>query len=570
MIMRWPARVLVLLALAGARAGGGEGPFKGPTRDLAGPEGRVMIKVPEKWKDLQLSGNIIIRANAPGTYGGHNLRVEREAGQSDREKQRKRYLDYDTTNAPGAEVQKVDEPWFGYRLDISAKNRVLLRAFVTDGGDGLIVTVTSRLQYYDEVWAGQIAAIVSSVWISGVGAPRKPEEQGALRRIFDKAARVSLVAPGAWKSVEPDRSDELLYVGLKGSKSGPRFRFKDWGGPTDASLTLLKISGQWKKAYRNLVLKRLGNDPPSMLVRNRVPGSVDYLIAFDNAERGYTLILTVKEDSFERFRTVADAVAKSVVFSSAPYVEPEPPALDIRREEGKFAILHGAAEQASSVGKVARALGAFERHWKRVGVGKSRKKPPIHIVVCPRNDFEETAHHFGTPPAAYDRKGRFVVVVPPPPEEDTLPMWRGMLYGAIADNLLHRDVMVPAPAWLRAGLSACMDAAGRTGRGPDEGHPAFLKKLKVKTVTNAHKDIETVLTMTDADLYLAESPDRRMLAWGYVHLMNFGKGTVPSTYRRWKRALEAAEEKAPDFDLKTYEKARLDLQKHVARQWGTD
>ena len=50
-------------------------------------------------------------------------------------------------------------------------------------------------------------------------------------------------------------------------------------------LTLLKIGAQWKKTYGNVIVKRLGNDPPRLMATNRVPGSVDYLIAFGNAGR---------------------------------------------------------------------------------------------------------------------------------------------------------------------------------------------------------------------------------------------------------------------------------------------
>ncbi|MHC4931705.1 MAG: hypothetical protein ACYTGV_05890, partial [Planctomycetota bacterium] len=462
-------RALGLLVIAALATAQGTSPFKGPTRDVSGPEGRIMIKVPEQWRDAELMGTTIISIVAPGGSGGHIVRVQREEGQLDRDKQRKRYLEFDSAKYPDAKVRQMTEPYFGYRVDSAKSNRILVRAFYADGGDGLVVTATSRLSFYDKLYAEQITAIVSSLWASSVGSPEQPETKGARRRLFSKRAEISLVAPGAWKPLPPEAEGELLFIALKGSKGGPRFLVKDWGGPSSAALTLLKVSGQWKKAYGNVSLKRLGDDPPCMLVRNRVPGSVDYLMAYENADRGYTLQLTVREGSFERLRDVADQVARTLCFTGAAYQAPEPASRDIRREHGKLAVLYASAEQASSLERVTKTLGAFERHWKKVGVGKSKGKPPLQILICARSDFAEAGHYFGTPPAAYDRMARTVVAVPPPGDDEELPMWRGLFYAALADNLLHRDLNVPAPAWLRSGLCACLDAAGRTGGAADEG-----------------------------------------------------------------------------------------------------
>ncbi|MHC4223274.1 MAG: hypothetical protein ACYSUN_04730, partial [Planctomycetota bacterium] len=177
-------RALGLLAIAALAVAQDAGPFKGATRDVSGPEGRIMIKVPEQWRDAELMGNMIIRIVAPGGSGGHNLRVEREEGQLDRDQQRKRYLEFDSANYPDAKVRQVAEPFFGYRVDSEKRNRVLVRAFYTDGGDGLVVTATSRLSFYDDIYAAQITAIVSSLWASGVGSPEQPEMKGEKRRLY--------------------------------------------------------------------------------------------------------------------------------------------------------------------------------------------------------------------------------------------------------------------------------------------------------------------------------------------------------------------------------------------------
>ena len=51
---------------------------------------------------------------------------------------------------------------------------------------------------------------------------------------------------------------------------------------------LLKIAGQWRKAYGSISLKRVGIDPPALMAKNRKEGWVDYLIAFAAGEGAAT------------------------------------------------------------------------------------------------------------------------------------------------------------------------------------------------------------------------------------------------------------------------------------------
>ena len=50
--------------------------------------------------------------------------------------------------------------------------------------------------------------------------------------------------------------------------------------------------------------------------------------------------------------------------------------------------------------------------------------------------------------------------------------------------------------------------------------------------------------------------------------MLFGKGTVPSTYKKWKKSMLKANRRVPKFVLKKYDKDAQDLKAHIAKQWG--
>ena len=191
-----------------------------------------------------------------------------------------------------------------------------------------------------------------------------------------------------------------------------------------------------------------------------------------------------------------------------------------------------------------------------------------HEVSVAESDFDKESHFWGDKPAAYDRQLHRVVVTPPPADMTLMSMWRGRIFYALAEAAIHRDLRVAAPPWLRVGLCTCMDAAGRTGEGASAGHPALIAALEAKTAPMGHKSLKTLLRLNDAAFILAESPDMQIQAWGYTHMMIFGKGSVPNIYRRWIRALEKAGKKVPKFDLKKYKRTKSDLKKHVAKLWG--
>jgi hypothetical protein len=558
-------RWLACAALAAVAVAQEETPKK-KTRELSGPAGRVVITVPANWNSHPPAGSIILRAIAPGAYGGHDLIIVREEFQSDVDKQRDRYMEYDGGKYGGSEFKKISQPFFGYRLNIPDQNKVVVRAFVTDGNDGLVLSVSSRLKFYDKYWAKQITEVLGSLKIGDAGPTMgHPEEAGPKVRVFDRTGQVSVLAPGVWRSLETEMEEELLFLGLKGTRKGPRIVIMDEKGPTNANLVLHKIASQWRKAYGGISMKRTGLEPPALIVKNRREGWVDYLIAFAARSRGYTLRLSVREGSFERFKSIADEMARSIAFMNGDYAPAAELPGDLTLPYKKEAVLHLAAEQASAADKITAELPAFRRQWNRIAVGKAQRVP-LHIVVTTADTFVETSHGFGEKPAVYDRSVCAVVTLPPPSLKDNLPLWRGRLYAALAQAALHRDLKVAPPPWLLAGLTACIEAAGRTGKGPDEGHPGLVKVLELKTATDAHLPLRQVLLLTHADM--AADPKNLAMAWGYTHLMNFGGGTLGATYKKWARVVAKAKGKAPEFDPKNYDRAEEDLKRHVAKRWG--
>lgn len=558
------ALTALLLAVSGATAQ--DDPFKGPTKVVKGPEGRVSITVPARWREESISGNIVLRVRAP-YGGGHDIIVTREAGQSDVDAQRDRYLAYDSGKYAGSEVKKLSKPFYGYRLNAPSKNVVIFRRFIADGEDGLVVASSSRLKMFDETYADQVLAVLSSIQVAGgAGGGATVAEEGGERRVFDPAAVVSLVAPAAWKSLPPDAEEkEVLTLGLKGSRSGPVIRLLDMGSPTNANLVLSNLSRQWK-VFGKIVSKRFPGKPPRMMCVNKKPGWIEYVIAYAVGSHGYALHLTVREGSFEKFRAIADTIGGTVVFTDGEFAPPKSAPGEIHEEYHRAFVVHAKVEQAGAVPQIVKLLGRFEKDWRRIRIGKLKKPPPIEILVAPADGFAEASHGFGEPPAAYDRSTCLVVVAPRPDDRAMQDAWQGRVFAALAEATLHRDMAGRVPPWLRTGLAACMEAAGRSGEGPDEPHPAYVKVLDNRAATDTLLPLKDVLARTNADYFMAETLVNHAMAWGYTHLMLFGKGSLPGIYRKWKKAAEKARHGTPEFDLGDYDKGIEDLKKHIERE----
>ena len=72
--------------------------------------------------------------------------------------------------------------------------------------------------------------------------------------------------------------------------------------------------------------------------------------------------------------------------------------------------------------------------------------------------------------------------------------------------------------------------------------------------------------MTETDLYFAESPEKLVQAWGYMHLMLYGKSSLGAKYKRWARALAKARGVTPAFKPE-YEKDQADMKRHAFKHW---
>jgi hypothetical protein len=214
------------------------------------------------------------------------------------------------------------------------------------------------------------------------------------------------------------------------------------------------------------------------------------------------------------------------------------------------------------VDEIGDALSALERDWGRIAPAAAKKGVPLHVVLVPEEAFAQEAHGFGEAPAAYDRHACAIVATVPPADKEALARWRGRLGTAIAEAALHRDLAVAAPPWLLAGLSACMEAAGRTGEGPSSKHFALLQPLDVEKPV----PLAEVLGYAYTDVIQGETLTPLAMSWGYAHLMIFGKGTLKSMYTKWSRELAKATKTAPPFDLGKYAEAESELKKHVERE----
>jgi hypothetical protein len=562
--------LLALLLAAGLAAAQERDPFKGPTREVSDAQGRIRLTVPAGWEAQPVAGGRIMSLHAPGQrgLGGHQLTVDVEPLQTDRNAQRDRYRQHDEARDPKATIRICETPYFGYRVDLPGLERklVIVRAFLTQGGDGLVLTVTSRLDSYDAVWAAQIEAVVASAR-AGEGTPRPAEasvpDGAPRRRVRDAAARVSLLAAARWQPVETSDPDEWLVLSTGGAAGGARLAFVRQGAAATRGLVLGKVFSEWKEAYGEIAQETFPGDPPRMIVRGRKPETVDYVIALQVGRYGYTVTLTVRETELARFRPDADLAAESAVLADAPYVPPEPPNSAVQRSFKQLVVVH--APDAASADAVIAALSGFEKASAGFAFGDARKAPPLRVLVASEGDFAEAAHGFGAPPCAYDLQSRVVVCSPPPPAE--AERWRGRLFSELGRSLLHRDLAFPAPPWFREGVASCLEAAGRAGA-LDAAFPGLAERVAALAESGSLLDLPAVLSATDADFLREEALDLRAASWGYLHVMLFGKGLATQAYRKWTKSVAAARERAPAFDTKGLERVREELAKHAARLWG--
>jgi len=542
--------LLVLLAMA-ARADDDR-----TVRDAAG---RVEVTVPPSWEDQALEGSEVIHLYAARS-GGHVLTIIREAGQAEVDKQRDRYMAYDAGNYPGAEFSKIADPFFGYRMNDQVKNRVYLRAFLKDGADGIVATISSRFHGYDRAYAEKTVAVLASLRLASGDAPAETVETEGARRIFDKAGLFSFAAPAIWKTITPDEG-EILALGHKGSSSTATLRVVPEGENDNPTLILITLQGQMKRDYATCSTERVGTEPPAMIVKGRKEGWVDYLIAFAAGGRGYTLRLAAREGAFDGFRPVADAMAGSLALMGDPYREPDSLPGEVTREHKKGYVVHAAAEQAEAADRVLAELNGFDKDWGKIAPASARKGVLLHILVTRRGAFADASHGFGEMPAAYDRLACAVVVVPPSSGKEEEARWRGRLYAALAAGALHRDLDVAAPPWLLAGLTACMDAAGRSGGGPDARHYALVAPLEAADPA----PLADVFKYAYSDVIQGETLTPLAMSWGYAHLMLFGRGTIRGLYVKWARELAKATRTAPELDVSRVD-AQAELKKHIERE----
>jgi hypothetical protein len=545
-------RLLAPLALVAAAAGAEE------TRTVRDAPGRIEIAVPAGWEDQPLADGQLVHAYAR-QGGGHVLTVVREVGQAEVDKQRDRYMAHDAGNHPGAEFRKIADPFFGYQMSDPAKNRVFLRAFLRDGADGIVATISSRFQAYEQAYAAPMASVLGTLRLTAADAPKgEADAPVPSRRIFDRAGLFSLVAPADWKPMTPEEG-ERLALGLRGTSATATLRVVEEGESDDPTLVLLTIQGRIRKDYASASAERVATDPPTLLVKNRKEGWVDYLIAFAASGRGYTLRLAAREGAFDGLRPVADAMARSLVAMGAAYREPSDLPGDAPLAS-KGVLVHAPAEAEPDALRIAREAPAFEREWSRIAP-VFRKGAPLHVVLAAPEAFADAAHGFGSAPAAYDRLLCAVVAVAPPPEKEAAERWRGRLFAAMAEAALHRDLLVAPPPWLLAGLSACMEAAGRTGEGPAAKHFALVVPLDVEKPA----PLADMFAYSYSDVLNGETPSALAMSWGYTHLMLFGRGPLRNAYVKWARELAKATRVAPPLDPGSVD-AQAELAKHVERE----
>ena len=570
-------RVLVRLTLAAcvgaamASAEEAKSPFRGEMRRAVDEDGRISITVPKRWTDKELAEGQVLRVYALGS-GGHDIKIERRQGEGDVSRMRDEFLKHDSAALPGSTVKKYASPFFGYRVDAPGQQRVVLRAFAPDGNDGLVLTITSRFAHYEKLYWKYLSWVAGSLTVEG--RPTGNTDGGGdaatgARRIHDKDGKFSVLAPAGWKPTEA-KEYELLSLSPGGRARGTRILVDDLGDSTTDSLVLTKIATEWKRNYPGAVMKRLPGDPPRLLVKGRQGDSVDYFIGLANGDHGYSMRLIVREESYERTRSIADEMARSLVFTESSWQEPQSPEKDLDRLHRKSIRLHGAAEFAGHLDELAAEFDRFMGQWKRLGFPVDRKAPPLHALVCPEGEFAATANLFGEPPAAYDRLTRIVVVVPPPSEDAPRAAWRGAVDAAFTEAILHRDLNVPAPAWFRRGLAHCMRSSGLQNGKPDGAVPALVGVLAERAGDKPPEPLATVLAWTEGDFLRDDSSEKAAHAWGYTHLMLYGRGGLPNAYKKWRKSLLKANRKTPAFKVGKYEKDAADLQAYIQKHWVSE
>jgi len=568
------AACLVLpLAFAVPAAAQGDDPFKGRTRDEMDDEGHVIVTVPERWIKRPPSGAQILNllADSLARQGGHVMTIQREDWQSNEVENRERYLKYDSAKDSEARIQKIDEPFIGYRIDIPKKRQIFLRRFLADGGDGLIITVVSGMRStYDKVWLRQLMAVVASVRIGdGTATTKGPAgtASSAPVRLADWQHRVSLVVPGSWKRVPSDDADVWLVL-----KSGSgTLSFKNEGETFSASRVLGKLLSRLKRVYGSVIGTMMGDNPPRMLIKNRKPGYVQYVFGYEANGIGYSLTLQVRDSVFAKQRKFGDQVAETVVLQNSPYEGFEATGFepgDLKETPYKK-LLRVFASDAKAGAAITAHLAAFEKSWSKMGAGDWRKAPPMGLLVVAAAAMQEKSHHFGTKHATYDMSRQMIVATTPPEDADALAAWRGRLYMALARGLQHRDLPVPPPAWYRVGVLACMEAAGRSGgeaRGP---HPELLEMLRTRIAADTVVGFANVIAWTNKDFAESEKADLRATAWGYTHLMHYGRGSMATQFKRWIKAYSAKKNKTvPEFDVAKFKNDKKELLKHLAKAFG--
>ncbi|MCZ6785537.1 MAG: hypothetical protein O7E54_00085 [Planctomycetota bacterium] len=558
------ALLMTLLAVAGTASAEGDDPFKGATKQVSDEKGFITITVPETWAAQPAKAPVIVYMRALSRQGGHVLMVTREEGFADTEANRERYLKYDAAKDDTARIQKIEKPFVGYRIDMPKIRRIVIRAFLGDGDSGIILTLKTRLrEAYDQVYARQILAVLGSARLMG-GKEGEETVSGDRRRVFDKKRRVSLVVASHWRPMDGSNVDEWLVLARTGGRSG-KLTFKRFREAANDNRVLGKYWVHLKKNYAGVSYQSMGDDPPRMLVRNRRPGYVEYVTAYENRGMGYVLVLTVKEAEFAKRRAFADEVSRTVLLLGGAYAPPEAP-------EGtpvpykRLINVYGDAKLKDAMDAVAAEGEAFENGWKKLGVGNWKKAPPLIVRVVSPDAFNDASHFFGDRFAVYDPSAR-VIVATPPPEGADLAHWRRRFLAALAADALHRDVPVEVPAWLREGLMACMEAGGLANAAPDAKHPELWPLLKAKLDVDDTPSLPEAMLWSASDFLAEEKPERRAVAWGYVHLMVYGRGMVPTFYKRWLKELLAAKRKAPPLDMGKYNKERRDLDKHARKKW---
>ncbi|MEM8885711.1 MAG: hypothetical protein AAGD14_16720 [Planctomycetota bacterium] len=536
-------------------------PFRGPMREAADEDGTVSITIPKRWVDTEKGGGMLVRVRGAG---GHDISVTREGDQADLDGLRKRYIEHDSAIYPGSTIKLISEPYFGYRLDMKEKNRVVVRAFATQGNDGIIFTSTSRFQNYDRIYAPQIAWVAASLTVDGARTGTTGGGGGTTgrpTRFFDDAGEVSLIAPAGW---QPNAlvGDEVLLIARGKRSRSTRFLIHKWPNAGSGSLAIAQVAREWKQSYGAARMERLQGKPPRLLVRGREGDWVDYFIGLFDGESGYTLRVTVRESNYEKARGMADEMAKTVAFSNSPWKTPTPPDLDLKLEYKKRAVIHAPAELAGQREKLGAELDLFLKSWARLGLGYDRKGEPIHIAITNAKEFGERSNRFGAAPAAYDRQNRVVVAVGTPSDEAEQATWRGAVHAAFAEALLHRDLKVGVPAWFRIGLTQCYRAPYAEGKVPDGAATDLLKQLK----ESKPQPLGELLGWSEGDF--RKDPTRAAQAWGYTHLMLFGKGKLPGFYKKWRKALLKSRNKAPALSTPKYTTAPADLQAHLDKAFG--